>query len=225
MKVLIVEDERKLASLIRKGLKCEGIESDVTASGRAALEMVSKTAYDALILDIMIHDLDGFSVLRRIRDKGIRVPVIITTARDHHNEKVDGLRAGADDYIVKPFFVDELTARLQAVWRRSMGEGLDVIKVDDLVVNLLTREVKRSGKIIEMPTKEFNLLVFLMKAPGRVFSRVQIFENVWNFDFDPETNLVDVYIGRLRRKIDENHPVKLIETVRGVGYRIIKSND
>ena len=222
MKVLIVEDEKKLASLIQGGFKADGIESEITGSGKVALEMISRTTFDAIILDIMIHDLDGLSVLRRIRKDGIRSPVIIITARDFHEEKIEGLRAGADDYIIKPFFVDELSARLHAVWRRSMGRGLDVLSVGDLAINLMTREVKRGDRKIEMPAREFNLLVFLMKDPGRVFSRVQIFENVWNFDFDPETNLVDVYIGRLRRKIDGEEPVKLIETIRGVGYRINK---
>ncbi len=220
MKVLVVEDESKLASLIEKGLRCEGIEVETTSSGLEALELVKRFGYDAVVLDIMIHELDGLSVLRRMRAASIRTPVIIITARDLHNEKIEGLDAGADDYVVKPFFVDELVARLKAVWRRSMGKGLDVLSVADLSVNLMTREVTRAGVKIDMPTKEFNLLVFLMKAPGRVFNRVQIFENVWNFDFDPETNLVDVYIGRLRRKIDDGTSVKLLETVRGVGYRI-----
>lgn len=220
MKVLLVEDEGKLASLIEKGLRCEGIETEVTSSGKVALERVSRWSYDAVVLDIMIHELDGLSVLKRMRRDGIRTPVIIITARDRHEEKIEGLDSGADDYVVKPFFVDELVARLNAVWRRSLGRGLDMLCVGDLTANLMTREVKRAGRVIDLPNKEFNLLIFLMKAPGRVFNRVQIFENVWNFDFDPETNLVDVYIGRLRRKIDENGEQKLIETVRGVGYRM-----
>lgn len=220
MKVLIVEDEAKLASLIERGLKCEGIESESTSSGKDALERVNRFSYDAIVLDIMIHDLDGLSVLRRLRKAEIRTPVIIITARDIHEEKIEGLDAGADDYVVKPFFVDELVARLNAVWRRSTGRGLDVLSVGDLRVNMMTREVRRGDKSIALPAKEFNLLVFLLKAPGRVFNRVQIFENVWDFNFDPETNLVDVYVGRLRRKIDDDAEVKLIETVRGVGYRI-----
>lgn len=220
MKVLIVEDEAKLASLIVKGLTCEGIETDSTDSGTDALERVNRISYDAVVLDIMIHDLDGLSVLRRMRKSEIRTPVIIITARDIHEEKIEGLDAGADDYVVKPFYVDELVARLNAVWRRSTGRGLDVLSVGDLTVNMMTRDVKRGGKTINLPTKEFNLLVFLLKAPGRVFNRVQIFENVWDFNFDPETNLVDVYVGRLRRKIDDDYEVKLLETVRGVGYRI-----
>ncbi len=220
MKVLIVEDESKLASLIEKGLKCEGIESETTSSGKDALERVARTSYDAVVLDIMIHDLDGLSVLKRMRKAEIRTPVIIVTARDIHDEKIEGLDAGADDYVVKPFFVDELIARLNAVWRRSTGRGLDILSAGDLVVNMMTRSVKRGDVEISLPAREFNLLVFLLKAPGRVFNRVQIFENVWDFNFDPETNLVDVYVGRLRRKIDDGNDVKLIETVRGVGYRI-----
>lgn len=214
----------KLSALIERGLQCEGIETDTTRSGKTALEKATKLEYDAIVLDIMIHDLDGLSVLRRIRKAGIRTPIIIITARDLHEEKIEGLESGADDYMVKPFFVDELVARLKAVWRRSMGKGLDVLCVADLVVNLMSREVKRAGTPIELPTREFNLLTFLMKEPGRVFNRVQIFENVWNFDFDPETNLVDVYIGRLRKKIDKDHEIKLLETVRGIGYRIRDEN-
>lgn len=220
MKVLIVEDENKLASLMEKGLRAEGLETERTDSGRDALERLAKSSYDAVLLDVMVHDLDGISVLRRARKSGLRTPILLVTARDAREERVEGLDAGADDYIVKPFFLDELVARLNAVWRRSIGRGLDLLAVGDLVVNMMTREVTRAGESIELPTKEFNLLVYLMRAPGRVFNRMQVFENVWNYDFDPETNLVDVYIGRLRRKIDDGREVKLIETVRGVGYRI-----
>ncbi len=220
MKVLIVEDEVKLASLMEKGLKAEGIDTERTGSGRVALERIEKGDLDAVLLDVMVHDLDGISVLKRVRRAGLRTPVILVTARDAREERIEGLDAGADDYIVKPFFLDELVARLNAVLRRTVGRGLDVLSVGDMRVNLMTREVTRDGERIDLAAKEFNLLVFLMKAPGRVFNRMQVFENVWNYDFDPETNLVDVYIGRLRRKIDDGREVKLIETVRGVGYKV-----
>ncbi len=220
MKVLIVEDEVKLASLMEKGLKAEGIDIERTGSGRVALERIEKGDLDAVLLDVMVHDLDGISVLKRVRRAGLRTPVILVTARDAREERIEGLDAGADDYIVKPFFLDELVARLNAVLRRTVGRGLDVLSVGDMRVNLMTREVTRDGERIDLAAKEFNLLVFLMKAPGRVFNRMQVFENVWNYDFDPETNLVDVYIGRLRRKIDDGREVKLIETVRGVGYKV-----
>lgn len=220
MKVLIVEDETKLASLIARGLKCEGIETIRTDSGKQALAEIGKSSFDAIVLDIMIRDLDGLSVLRRIRKDNNRTPIIIITARDMHEEKIEGLDAGADDYLTKPFFIDELVARLKAIWRRTVGRGVEILRTGDLVVNLMTREVERQGITLNLASKEFNLLVFLMKSPGRVFNRVQIFEHVWNFDFDPETNLVDVYIGRLRRKIDHEFSTKLIETVRGIGYRI-----
>lgn len=220
MKVLVVEDEEKLASLMEKGLRAEGIEIERTGSGREALDRIEKGKFDAVLLDVMIHDLDGISVLKRVRRAGLRVPILLVTARDAREERIEGLDAGADDYIVKPFFLDELVARLNAVLRRSVGQGLDILTVGDLTVNLMTREVHRGDRQIELAAKEFNLLVFLMKAPGRVFNRMQVFENVWNYDFDPETNLVDVYIGRIRRKIDDGHDVKLIETVRGVGYKV-----
>ncbi len=220
MKVLIVEDEVKLASLMEKGLKAEGIDIERTGSGRVALERIEKGGLDAVLLDVMVHDLDGISVLKRVRRAGLRTPIILVTARDAREERIEGLDAGADDYIVKPFFLDELVARLNAVLRRTVGRGLDVLSVGDMRVNLMTREVTRDGERIDLAAKEFNLLVFLMKAPGRVFNRMQVFENVWNYDFDPETNLVDVYIGRLRRKIDDGREVKLIETVRGVGYKV-----
>lgn len=220
MKVLIVEDEEKLASLMEKGLKAEGIDIERTNSGREALERIERGGLDAVLLDVMVHDLDGISVLKRVRRAGLRTPIILVTARDAREERVEGLDAGADDYIVKPFFLDELVARLNAVLRRTVGQGLDVLSVGDLRVNLMTREVRRGAELIELAAKEFNLLVFLMKTPGRVFNRMQVFENVWNYDFDPETNLVDVYIGRIRRKVDDGHEVKLIETVRGVGYKV-----
>ena len=220
MKVLIVEDELKLASLMARGLKCEGIDSIKTDSGNAALTEISRNVFDAIVLDIMIRDLDGLSVLRRIRKNNITTPVIIVTARDMHEEKIQGLNAGADDYLAKPFFVDELVARLNAIWRRTVGRGIEILKTGNLVVNLLSREVKRNETLIDLAAKEFSLLVFLMKSPGRAFNRVQIFESVWSYDFDPETNLVEVYIGRLRKKIDQDFSIKLIETVRGIGYRI-----
>lgn len=220
MKVLIVEDEEKLASLMEKGLKAEGIDIERTSSGRVAWERIEKGGLDAVLLDVMVHDLDGISVLKRVRRAGLRTPIILVTARDAREERIEGLDAGADDYIVKPFFLDELVARLNAVLRRTVGQGLDVLVVGDLRVNLMSREVRRGEDLIDLAAKEFNLLVFLMKAPGRVFNRMQVFENVWNYDFDPETNLVDVYIGRLRRKVDDGREIKLIETVRGVGYKV-----
>ena len=220
MKVLIAEDERKLASLIGKGLAAEGFSLEHTVSGREALERAGTESFDAIVLDIMLPERDGLSVMRQLRKDGIRTPIIIITARGAHEEVIEGLDFGADDYIVKPFFVDELVARLHAVLRRTTGRGLEVLCVGDLRVNLMTREVTRGGAPINLPAREFNLLVFLMKTPGRVWSRVQIFEHVWEYHFDPETNLVDVYIGRLRRKIDDGYDKKLVETVRGIGYRI-----
>ena len=220
MKILVVEDERKLASLICKGLMAEGFTVDHEVSGKKALERVRTHAYDAIVLDIMLPERDGLSVLRLLRQEQNSVPIIIISARDAHEEVMEGLNTGADDYLTKPFFVDELAARLRAIWRRITGTGSNIMSVADLSVNLLTRQVKRGDVEISLPNREFNLLIFMMKSPGRVYNRIQMFEHVWEYHFDPETNLVDVYIGRLRRKIDDGFSEKLIETIRGVGYRI-----
>ncbi len=173
-----------------------------------------------LELDIMLPGRDGLSILRNLRDRKRSVPVILLTARGELNERLEGLNLGADDYIAKPFFIEELVARLQAVVRRSTGTPQSLLVVEDLTVNLLTREVMRGEQRIELTAREFALLEQLARSPGRVFTRVQICEQVWNYDFDPGTNLVDVYVQRLRKKIDGASPVKLIETIRGVGYRM-----
>ncbi len=170
MKVLIVEDEVKLALLIKNGLKGAGFVVEHTVSGAKALELARHEAYDAIVLDIMIPERDGLSVLRLLRKEGIRTPVIIITARDAHEEIVEGLDAGADDYLVKPFFVDVLISRLRAIWRRTTGRGLEILSVCDLRVNLMTREVTRGEQEINLPAREFNLLVFLLRSPGRVWT-------------------------------------------------------
>jgi DNA-binding response OmpR family regulator len=159
-------------------------------------------------------------VLRQLREQRNTVPVIFLTARDGLSERIEGLNLGADDYITKPFSVEELIARLRAVWRRLSGEGLSVLQLEDLVVNLNTREVRRAGQKVELTMREFALLEYLMRTPGRVFTRTQLCEQVWDYHFDPGTNVVDVGIQRLRRKIDDGHAVPLVQTVRGVGYTI-----
>jgi DNA-binding response OmpR family regulator len=182
--------------------------------------MAKTRSYDALVLDIMLPGRDGLSILRNLREKKVITPVILLTARSELNERLEGLNLGADDYLTKPFFIEELIARIQAVVRRASGIGQSVLTVGDLTLNLLTRELKRSGRDIELTAREFALLERLMRSPGRVFTRTQIGEQVWNYQFDPGTNVVDVYIKRLRKKIDEGAEVKLIETIRGVGYRM-----
>ena len=190
--------------------------------GEEGLSLAMECSYDVILLDIMVPGPDGLSILRRIRDKGIRVPVILLTARSSPSERVEGLNLGADDYLPKPFYLDELIARIYAILRRSTEHGSSVLRSGDLMVNLLTREVQRGAQTVELSSREFALLTCLMHSPGRVFTRTQLCERVWNYHHDPGTNLVDVYIQRVRRKIgdDPDHP--MIETLRGVGYRFRK---
>jgi DNA-binding response OmpR family regulator len=218
MRVLVVEDEVKVARLIRKALKEQGFQVDLCADGAEAFETLCGASYDAAVLDIMLPGCDGLSVVRRLRDRKITVPVMLVSARGETCERVEGLNVGADDYLPKPFSTDELVARLRALLRRSAGSGLSVYQIDNLTLNLLTREVRRGARKIELSAREFALLEYLMRTPGRVLTRTQICEAVWDYHFDPGTNIVDVYIQRLRRKIDGEEPERLLQTVRGVGY-------
>ncbi len=222
MKILVVEDEKKIASFVKKGLAEAGITADVAHNGDDGYRLAAMQPYDALVLDIMLPGRDGLSILRGLREKKNPVPVILLTARSELRERLEGLNLGADDYITKPFFIEELVARLQAVARRARGEGLTIIQIGDLTINLVTREVKRGATKVELTAREFSLLEYLMRAPGRVLTRTQILEHVWGYDFDPQTNLVDVNIQRLRKKICPNGEEDLIETLRGVGYRCRK---
>ena len=190
--------------------------------GNDGYYLATTQSYDAIILDIMLPGRDGLSILKSLRAKGNNVPVIVTTARGELDERLEGLNLGADDYLTKPFFIDELVARLQALHRRSTGSQLSMRQVEDLVLNLSMHEVKRGDREIELTSREFNLLEYLMRSPGRVYTRTQILEHVWGYDFDPNTNIVDVCLQRLRKKVEEEGEGKLIETVRGVGYRIKK---
>ncbi|MFT5465503.1 MAG: two-component system OmpR family response regulator [Verrucomicrobiales bacterium] len=220
VKVLVVEDEKQIASFVENGLKEQGFSVDVCRDGVEGMEMASSKAYDAIVLDIMLPGRDGLSILRKLREDQNTVPVILVTARDGRDERVDGLDLGADDYITKPFYMDELIARLRSVWRRSAGQGLSILSVADLRANLMTHEVHRGDERIELAHKEFALLVYLMRSAGRVLTRTQILEQVWEYQFDPGSNIVDSYIARLRRKIDHDFDTALIETLRGVGYRM-----
>ncbi len=222
MKVLAVEDEKKIAALIRKGLEEHGFVVDLCHNGTEGYTLATTRSYDAILLDIMVPGRDGLSILRQLREQKNSVPVILLTARGELNERVEGLNLGADDYLTKPFYIDELVARLHAVMRRKSGDQLSVLQTGDLTVNLLTREVKRGTEQVELTTREFALLTYLMRSPGRVFTRTQICEHVWNYHHDPGTNLVDVYVQRVRKKIGDGAEQPLIETVRGVGYRFCK---
>jgi two-component system, OmpR family, response regulator len=220
MRILVVEDEKKIAGFIQRGLKECGFVVDVVHRGDEALEIILDNHFDVVILDIMLPGRDGLSVLRILRQRANAVPVLILTARGEISEKVEGLDLGADDYLAKPFSIDELTARVRALTRRNSGENLVRYRVQDLTLDLATRVARRGARRIDLTTREFSLLECLMRAPGRVFTRTQLCQHVWEYHFDPESNLVDVYIKRLRRKIDDGETTKLIQTVRGAGYRI-----
>ena len=222
MRILVVEDERKIAGFIRQGLEEHGFGVEVCANGDDAFALATTRTYDALVLDIMLPGRDGLSITRGLRERKNPLPVILVTARTELNERVDGLNLGADDYLTKPFYIEELVARLHAVVRRVKADALSLLQVGDLTVDLITRAVVRGGRAIDLTAREFSLLERLMRSPGRVFTRTQLLEHVWGYDFDPETNLVDVNIRRLRRKIDDDASAPLIETVRGVGYRVRK---
>src|ERR1700739_3537455 len=220
MRILVVEDEKKIATFVQRGLKECGFVVDVVCNGDEALEVILAHYFDAVVLDVMLPGRDGLSILRVLRERGNSVPVLVLTARGEIAEKVEGLNLGADDYLAKPFSIDELAARIRALIRRNSGETLIRYRVHDLALDLATRGVRRGERRIELTTREFSVLECLMRSPVRVFTRTQLCQQVWEYHFDPETNLVDVYIQRLRRKVDDGEVRKLIQTVRGVGYRI-----
>jgi DNA-binding response OmpR family regulator len=223
MRVLVVEDEKKTASFIRKALQEDGFAADVLYNGDDAVAAVAATPFDVVVLDIMLPGRDGLSVLRHMRERKNTTPVLLLTARGEVNQRVDGLNAGADDYLAKPFALAELIARVRALGRRSGETRSAVLRVSDLTLDTITRKVHRGGQLIDLAPREYRLLEFLMRSPGRVRGRMAIVESVWDYDFDPGTNLVDVCVMRLREKIDAAFPVKLLQTVRGVGYVLQES--
>lgn len=218
MRVLLAEDEKKVASHIRSAFRQHGYAMDVVHRGDDALALAETTPYDVVVLDIMLPGRDGLSVLRALRERRVTTPVMLLTARGEVSERVEGLRLGADDYVAKPFAIEELVARVEALARRASGQGLTLLQLGDLSLNLLTREVQRGGRRIELHPREFALLEYLLRSAGRVLTRAQIIERVWDYHFDTGTNVVDVYIQRLRRKLDDGFEPKLLQTVRGVGY-------
>ena len=220
MRILIVEDERQIATFLERGLKEEGYAVDVVYNGDDALDWATAAEYDGIVLDVMLPGRDGFSVCRELRARGSMTPILMLTARDAVDDRVGGLDSGADDYLVKPFAFKELVARLRAITRRQADTRSTELRVADLTLDTLAHTAQRGDRRIELTTKEYNLLEFLMRNPNRVLSRTQISEHVWNFDFVSESNVVDVYIRYLRRKIDEGADRKLIKTVRGSGYLI-----
>ena len=226
MHVLLVEDERTISAYIKRGLEEHGYAVDVAYTGREALDWLQSGPFDMIVLDIMLPELDGLSVCRTIRAQGVQTPVLMLTARDTVDDRVTGLDAGADDYLVKPFAIKELLARLRAITRRAADQPKQpVLQVADLMLDPRTRQVQRGGTAIDLTVKEFAILECLMRAPGQILTRTIIADQVWSYDVYHESNVVDVYIRNLRRKIDDPHPVKLIHTVRGAGYRLTVDQD
>ena len=219
MHVLFVEDESKIANFVQAGLKEQGFVVDYCDNGDEGYIRAMDNEYDAIVLDIMVPGKDGLAILKSLRQAGRNVPVILLTARNELDDRLEGLNLGADDYIAKPFFVEELVARIHAVVRRSSGDRQNLLCVGPIKLDRITREVTCDGQVVELTTREFNLLEYLMRSPGRVFTRTQILEHVWGYDFNPNTNLVDVCIQRIRKKIEPIGGAGWIESVRGVGYR------
>lgn len=220
MRVLVVEDEAAVAKFIQQGLTEAGYAVDVASDGQEALDYASAAQYDIIVLDIMLPKIDGLSVLRKLRDTGTQASVLLLTARDAVEDRVEGLDTGADDYLVKPFAFPELLARIRALLRRPALQTSTILSASDLQMDLARREVHRAGCRIELSPREFALLEFLMRHPNQVVSRTQLMQHVWNFDFYGDSNIVDVYIGYLRRKVDRESAYPIIHTVRGVGYRL-----
>lgn len=218
MRVLVVEDEKKTASFIRKALQAESFAVDICHGGNDALALACTTPFDTIVLDIMLPGRDGLSVLRLLRERRNMTPVLLLSARGEVNERIEGLNAGADDYLPKPFALAELVARVRALGRRSSEGKALVLRVADLTLDTINRVVQRGNTRIELTAREYRLLECLMRSPGRICGRMAILEKVWDYHFDPGTNLVDVYVKRLREKIDADFEPKLLHTVRGVGY-------
>ncbi len=220
MRLLIIEDDRKVASFIKQGLEEERYIVETAADGITGLEMAMNNPFDAILLDIMLPGRDGFSILKELRDAGVQTPVIMVTARGAAEDKIAGLDLGADDYLAKPFNFDELAARLRAIMRRSSTEKSTKLRCADLVLDTVSHLAYRFGREIELTTKEYALLEYLMRHKNRILSRATITQHVWKHNFDPESNIIDVYIKRLRAKIESENSRKLIQSIRGVGYRI-----
>jgi two-component system OmpR family response regulator len=220
MRVLVVEDASRMAELLRRGLAEAGYAVDLVASGQDAVWMATENPYDAILLDVMLPDLDGFDVCRRIRDAGRWAPVLMLTARDGVHDRVRGLDAGADDYLPKPFAFAELLARLRALVRRGAEERPSVLAVDDLRLDPATKTVHRGETEIPLTAKEFALLEYFMRHPGEVLSRTRLIEHVWDFAYEGDSNVVEVYVRYLREKVDRPFGRSTLETVRGAGYRL-----
>lgn len=220
MRILVADDEHDLLDVTIKRLKADGFSVDGCENGEDALYYIENTKYDLAVLDIMMPKLDGLTVLRTLRARKNSIPILLLTAKDSINDRVEGLNAGADDYLIKPFAYDELIARIRALLRRHSDEKTDILSIADLTMELSTKKVMRNGAEIILSSKEFALLEYLMRNKGAVISRAQLENHVWDYGFEGGSNIVDVYIRYLRKKIDEPFEVKLIHTIRGMGYTI-----
>ncbi len=219
MRILVIEDDSKIASFIVNGLKQNGFGVDAAADGEQGLDLACTVTYDCIVLDLMLPKLDGLSLLRQLRKEKVNTPVVILSAKATVDDRVKGLQAGGDDYLTKPFAFSELLARVQALIRRATHVvEPTTLTAAGVTLDLLSREVMREGRSIELQSREFALLELLMRTPGRVVTKTMILEHVWDYSFDPQTNVVDVLVHRLRAKLDKDFDVKLIQTIRGVGY-------
>lgn len=225
MRILLVEDEPSAARILAKGLREQSYAVDVAADGETALEQAQTNEYDLIILDVMLPRRDGFEVCRTLRRSGRAVPILMLTARDSVEDRIEGLDTGADDYLIKPFNFHELLARARALLRRGPALRPEIIEVADLKIDPRAREVERAGKPVELTAKEYALIEYLARRAGEVVTRADIAEHVWDENFDPFSNLIEVYIQRLRRKIDDGHAVKLIRTRRGEGYMLTAGDE
>jgi heavy metal response regulator len=218
MRILIIEDEKKVAGFIKKGLEEETYAVDVAYDGEEGFHLAAMNQYDMIILDLMLPKMDGLEVLTRLRDKKVSTPILLLTAKDAVEDKVTGLNKGADDYLTKPFAFSELLARLRSLLRRGQAETQTDLKVGDLILDMVSHKVSRDGEEIELTGKEYSLLEYFMRNEGKVLTRTMIAEHVWDYNFDTFTNVIDVYVNHLRKKIDKKYPAKLLHTLRGVGY-------
>jgi two-component system, OmpR family, response regulator len=218
VKILVVEDDRTVGQYVKRGLEEQRYQADLVEDGMEGLRLASGGRYDLIVLDLRLPEMNGLEVLRTLRDRGNTTPILVLTAQDAVDFKVQALRAGADDYVTKPFAFEELLARVEALGRRPKEIRSPVLRVGELELDMETREVKRGGERIELTPKEYTVLEYLMRHAGRVMSRTLITEYAWDYHFDPGTNIVDVVINRLRKKVDSGHAQKLVHTVRGVGY-------
>jgi DNA-binding response OmpR family regulator len=225
MRLLVVEDEAKLRAILERGLRGEGFAVDVVATGQEGLDFIKSFHYDLVILDLLLPDGSGVTLLKHIRDRNRTLPVLILTARGDIESKTLSFQSGADDYLTKPFAMAELSLRIQALLRRGSFAQVDELRIDDLEMNRITRQVRRGGKRLDLSPKEYSLLEYLLLHAGRTLSRSMIVERVWDQSFEGFTNIVDVYVGHLRRKVDEGHENKLIRTVRGIGYCVQPCNE